>query len=177
MASFVDFETSCTYLRLLSLIMGVILFLLAVYILFRPKPRHALDYNETSTRATQLYLQSHEDQKTHLFWMLVIFAIVVWYAGALLSSSYITDFISKKTGECSPGTQNAKSYGDYNSSIFYPPLIFVLAFLFNLMGNVTRGSTTRLLHRLSYLFLLIGVVAVIMLYRAPEICRISSVCT
>jgi hypothetical protein len=171
------FESSCFYLRLMALVLGLILFIIGMLVLFRPLARQRL-YGDDSvnSRAVKLYMKTQQEEKGHLVWMLIIFAVVVWFAGAIVSSSYLTDYVINKNKGCEAGSQEASSYSEYNNNLIYLIICFGAGVILNLLGTVTSGNTSRVLHGLSYLFLLLGTILTILQFRYLDICSVSAKC-
>ena len=170
------FESSCTYMRLISLIMGFILFLASLFVMIRPLSKaRQFDDEDKRTRAVHLYLRSQQDQKSHLFWMLVICAVIVWYIGIIIPSSYLTGIAVEKKGGCA-GTADGGAYSGYNLEILYPPLLLFIGVVSNIVGTISHGNRSRISHAISYLSLLIGTIWVVWLFRFVEICPIAAKC-
>ncbi len=171
------FGSSCNYIRLVSLLMGLILFIIAMVVRFKPPSKNKpYETDEVKTRATTFYLRNKKEQRDHLFWMLVICSVVIWYIGAFIPSSYLTDAVVQKSGGCQ-GTFEDSQYSDYNSNLLLPPIFFGTGLVLSFVGNITRGNRSRAVHLLSYFFLLLGTIAVILMFRYVELCSISAKCT
>ncbi len=170
------FESSCTYMRLISLVMGFILFLASLFVMIRPLSKSRIYADEEKrTRAVSLYIKSQQDQKVHLFWMLVICAVFVWYIGILLPSSYMANLTVEKKGGCA-GTEDETAYSDYNTQMLIPPILFGIGILSNIFATAIRKDDSRLFSAISYLSILLGVIAVVMLFRYVSICSIAAKC-
>ncbi|MFH0817412.1 MAG: hypothetical protein V1909_02140 [Candidatus Micrarchaeota archaeon] len=170
------FETSCTYMRLISLVMGFILFLAALFVMIRPLSKNkSFDDEDKRTRAVNLYLKSQQDQKSHLFWMLVICAVIVWYIGVLIPSSYLSNLAVQKSSECA-GTLDARTYSSYNIEILLPAILFLIGVVFNVIGATRHADSGRVFHTISYLALLIATIWVVLIFRSTDICQIAAKC-
>jgi flagellar basal body-associated protein FliL len=170
------FEPSCNYIRIISLVMGFILFLTAMLVLWRPTSKKIYSDAEANTRAVVLYVKRQEEQKSHLVWLLVICAIVIWYLGTFISSSYLSDAVVQKAGECEFGSPEANTYAEYNTWLLFPPILFAAGLALSLIGTATRGGTSKTVHALSYFLILLGTISVILLFRYIDICTISAKC-
>lgn len=171
------FVQSCNYIRLVALVMGLFLFLLAMFVRFRPLKKEKLyGEQEKRTRAVNLYIKGQQEEKIHLFWMLVICSVIVWYTGAILSTSYVTDFTVQKGEGCDKNSFEAANYADYNFRVLLPPALFAAGLLLNFLGTAVGGSSSKLFHMISYFLLLLGTVSVVLLYLNTDICTVSSKC-
>ena len=171
------FVSSCNYIRWGALLMGFILFLSALFVILRPKGSRLYSDTSKNPRAVNLYLRGRKSQKEHLFWMLVICAIFVWYVGAAISSSYVTDPVVYKGEGCPAESSSAAYFKSYNTTILYPPILFGTALVLAFVGNLRRGKSNEALHLLSYFFLLAGLVSVITLFTYLDICNVAASCS
>ncbi len=170
------FVDACTYMRILSLVLGFILFISGLLVKLRSTKKHPLHrVTKENPRVINLYLKSQKTQKEHLFWMLVMFAIIVWYFGAILPSSYVSDLLVSKHG-CPQTSIDQATLNSYNLWILLSVVMFVGSLIFNFFASVSHGSSNKTLHLLSYLLLILGTLCVIMLYLYIDICPASAEC-